>query len=197
MNDLTIKMKLPGTVQANLLLLALVFFSYLCGCATKSTVVYVPHDECSETAPQLNSIEVLDMNQEITEALKEYYTSWQGTRYRYGGLSHDGIDCSGFTLLTYKELFGQDLPRTVQEQVKEGTKISKSSLQAGDLIFFKTGRFQRHVGIYLEDDLFIHASRSKGVIISSLNDLYWQARYWKAQRIQSEAVLEKLASGTM
>ncbi len=186
MNDLTIKMKLPGTAQANLLLLVLVFLSYLCGCASKNTVVSVP---------PLDSIEELDMHQEISEALREYYTGWQGTRYRYGGLSHDGVDCSGFTLLTYKELFGQDLPRTVQEQIKEGTKISKSSLRAGDLVFFKTGRSQRHVGIYLEDDLFIHASRSKGVMISNLNDLYWQARYWKSQRIQSAVV--KLASGAI
>ena len=125
----------------------------------------------------------LGENEEITEALREYFIRWQGTRYRYGGLSHTGVDCSGLTLITYRELFGKNLPRTVKEQVKKGKKISKASLQAGDLVFFKTGIFQKHVGIYLEDDLFIHASGSKGVTISSLNNEYWQKRYWQAQRI--------------
>ncbi len=147
----------------------------------------------TEKAPE--SVSQLEENEAITEALKEYYISWQGTRYTYGGLSHNGVDCSGFTLLTYKELFGQDLPRTVKEQVKEGVKISQASLQPGDLVFFKTGLFQKHVGIYLEDDLFIHASRSKGVTISSLQNLYWQKRFWQAQRLQPEADLEILSSG--
>lgn len=180
-----------------MLLMGMVFLFCLSGCTSKNTVTYIPHDEPGKPMPQLDQNEELDLRQTVTEELMEYFTSWQGTRYRYGGLSRNGVDCSGFTLLTYKELFGKNLPRTVKGQVKEGTKISKSSLQAGDLVFFKTGLSQNHVGIYLEDDLFIHASRSKGVMISSLNNIYWQARYWQSQRLYPETDLGKLSSGIM
>lgn len=188
-NDSIIKIKLPRTVRLALLLMGIIMFFCLHGCASKSTVSYIPHGQVSKPVSHP------DENEEITEALKEYYMSWQGTQYIYGGLSHNGVDCSGFTLLTYRELFGQRLPRTVREQVEEGVRVSKASLQPGDLVFFKTGLFQKHVGIYLEDDLFIHASSSKGVTISSLNNIYWQKRFWQAQRVQPEADLEMLSSG--
>ena len=182
MQDTTVKKRLPQVARVTLLLIVTVLFFSLSGCSTKSTVSCIPSDEI--TPEELNrSLPQLDENEDVTEALRDYYNNWQGTRYKYGGLSHNGVDCSGLTLLTFKELFGKDLPRTVREQVKEGTKIPKTSLQAGDLVFFKTGLYQKHVGIYLEDDLFIHASRSNGVIISSLNNVYWQKRYWQAQRI--------------
>jgi cell wall-associated NlpC family hydrolase len=183
MNDITIKMRLPRSIRATFLLLATILFLFLGGCATKSTVIYVPHDNYNSSADS-KAMQQLEDNEEIREALREYFSHWRGTRYSYGGLSRSGVDCSGLTLITYKELFGKNLPRTVKEQVKRGKKISKASLQAGDLVFFKTGLFQKHVGIYLEDDLFIHASDSQGVTISSLNDEYWQKRYWQAQRIR-------------
>ncbi len=182
MNDITIKMRLPSTVRVTFLLLVTVQFFCLGGCATKGTVVYDPEDSYSSSAGS-KSIRQPGDNEEITEALKEYFIRWQGTRYRYGGLSRNGVDCSGLTLITYKELFGKNLPRTVKEQVKKGKKIPKTALRAGDLVFFKTGLFQEHVGIYLEDDLFIHASDAEGVTISSLNNEYWQKRYWQAQRL--------------
>lgn len=182
MNDITTKMRQPCAIRAALLLLVTTLFFCLSGCATKSNIIYVPQDSNQDTSADSNMRQFAD-NEEISEALREYFIRWQGTRYRHGGLSHKGVDCSGLTLITYKELFGKNLPRTVTEQVKKGKKIEKSSLQPGDLVFFRTGLFQKHVGIYLEDDLFIHASGSKGVIISSLNNVYWQKRYWQAQRI--------------
>lgn len=181
MQDKQVKIRLPRAVRGTLLLLVLVSFCCLGGCSTKNTVMYLPPDDANSNAEMNQPKSPADEN--ITEALKEYFVRWQGTRYRYGGLSHKGVDCSGLTLLTYKELFGKNLPRTVREQLKQGKKISKASLQAGDLVFFKTGLFQKHVGVYLEDDLFIHASGSKGVTISSLNNEYWQKRYWQAQRL--------------
>ncbi len=182
MIEFTIQMKLPHAVRAASLLFVTVLLFCLGGCATKSTVVYIPQNDTQDTSID-KTLRQFDDNEEISEALREYFIHWQGTRYRYGGLSRDGVDCSGLTLITYKELFGKNLPRTVKEQLKQGKKIDRSSLQPGDLVFFKTGLFGKHVGIYLEDDLFMHASGSKGVIISSLNNVYWQKRYWQAQRI--------------
>jgi lipoprotein Spr/probable lipoprotein NlpC len=111
------------------------------------------------------------------------YQSWQGTPYQLGGLSKKGIDCSGFVYLTFKDKFGVKLPRTTATQVKRGKRIYIGQLQAGDLIFFKTGWKTRHVGIYLSDGRFLHASTSKGVIISRLDNVYWKKKYWRAQRI--------------
>lgn len=181
MNEITRKRGLLPAVRAALLLMVMVLLFCSGGCATKGTVIYIPQGSDSSADKPLPKF---DDNEAISsDALREYFIRWQGTRYRYGGLSRKGVDCSGLTLITYKELFGKNLPRTVKEQVKRGRKIEKSSLQPGDLVFFRTGLFQKHVGIYLEDDLFIHASGSKGVTISSLNNAYWQKRYWQAQRI--------------
>lgn len=171
------------------LLMLVVFLFAFSGCMSKSTVSYYPHQKNSAKKSQA------EQNKEVTEALRKYFTSWQGTRYSLGGLSRKGVDCSGLTLLTYKELFGRDLPRTVQEQAEEGTKISKAALQAGDLVFFKTGAFQRHVGIYLKEDLFFHASPTKGVMISSLNNAYWQKKFWQAQRLRYGADSGKSSPG--
>ncbi|GAB6190381.1 NlpC/P60 family protein [Desulfocastanea catecholica] len=181
MSDLNVKMELPSTSRLPLVLLLIAFLFAFCGCMSKSTVTYFPQQKNSAKKSPA------DQNQEVTEALRQYFASWQGTRYSLGGLSRKGVDCSGLTLLTYKELFGKDLPRTVREQAEEGTKISKAALQPGDLVFFKTGAFQRHVGVYLEEDLFFHASFSKGVMISSLNNAYWQKKFWQAQRLRSGA----------
>lgn len=172
------------------LLMLLVFPFLFSGCHKKQSVTYPPasYDTSDPKLKpqQQNTVTVpkqVEPADSISQTLRKHYTSWKGTRYRYGGLSRKGIDCSGFTLLTFKKLFDKKLPRTVREQAKKGLKISKASLQPGDLVFFKTGRVQKHVGIYLEDNLFMHASRSHGVIISKMDDKYWRKRYWQAKRI--------------
>ncbi|MGB3209784.1 MAG: NlpC/P60 family protein [Desulforhopalus sp.] len=143
----------------------------------KGTVTYIPPEDRNRPNP-----EQLDYEERI-ETLTNHFLTWQGTRYRYGGLSRKGVDCSGFTLLTYKELFGKSLPRTVREQVQKGVPVPRSSLQPGDLVFFRTGVIQKHVGIYLENNRFMHASRSRGVMISRIDDTYWRKRFWQAKRI--------------
>jgi len=173
-----------------MLLLLAGCMSALCGCWNNTTVTYIPHENSDtrnvEQTLSYEQVQSLEQQRNLarTETLKNYFENWRGTRYRRGGLSHNGIDCSGFALLTYKELFGKELPRTVREQAQKGKLVKKEMLQPGDLVFFKTGHFQKHVGIYLEDDLFIHASRSHGVMLSSLDNSYWQERYWKAKRLQ-------------
>ncbi|PHS23173.1 MAG: peptidase P60 [Methylophaga sp.] len=119
----------------------------------------------------------------VSNLLQAQYNSWQGVPYRLGGLSKKGIDCSGFVYLTFKDQFGITLPRTTESQVKRGTRVYIGELQTGDLIFFKTAWRTRHVGIYLSDGQFLHASTSKGVIISRLDNVYWKKKYWRAQRV--------------
>jgi len=115
--------------------------------------------------------------------IEQQYIEWRGTPYRWGGTTRKGIDCSAFTLLTAKRQFNISLPRTVAEQAKRGVKVMKSQSKPGDLVFFKTGKNRLHVGIYYKDDYFLHASSSKGVVLSSLNQSYWKQRYWQTRRL--------------
>lgn len=118
----------------------------------------------------------------LSDLLYQHYREWHGTRYRLGGLSKSGIDCSGFVYLTFERL-GIPLPRTTHDQVHKGRDVARNQLQTGDLVFFRNGR-SNHVGVYLEDGKFMHSSTKTGVRISSLSNTYWQRTYWKARRLE-------------
>ena len=115
--------------------------------------------------------------------LYQQHREWQGVRYRLGGQSKVGVDCSGFVQLTYQSKLGVYLPRTAKQQSKLGTKIQKRELEASDLVFFRTGPTSKHVGIYLEKNKFLHVSQRKGVTISRLDNVYWQSKYWNSVRL--------------
>lgn len=119
----------------------------------------------------------------VRDALNGHFSSWRGVRHRFGGRSRRGVDCSAFVQLTFRDVFGMQIPRTTRKQSKLGKRIPKRSLAPGDLVFFKTGWRGRHVGVYVGGGTFIHASESKGVTKSSLQDHYWRKRYWKARRV--------------
>lgn len=107
-----------------------------------------------------------------------------GTPYKWGGTTTSGFDCSGYMVYVFKKS-GLSLPRTTTEQMKLGIAVSKSNLKAGDLVFFNTsGKGVSHAGIYIGNNNFIHASSSKGVMISSINDpYYWGSKYIGAKRV--------------
>lgn len=117
------------------------------------------------------------------------YQSWKGTHYRLGGHSHREIDCSALTQKLYQEAFSIDLPRTTSEQLTKGRKVKKATMHIGDLVFFKTGRSQKHVGIYIGENRFIHASRTKGVTISELTNPYWNQHLLAARRVLPDTVV--------
>jgi cell wall-associated NlpC family hydrolase len=104
-----------------------------------------------------------------------------------GGTDHSGIDCSGFVQRIYRDLFGLQLPRTTTDQVQYTNKIQSQTLQPGDLVFFRPSQTVRHVGIYLGEGEFAHASKSKGVMVSRMDDPYWREVYWTARRVLSES----------
>lgn len=120
----------------------------------------------------------MDLNIELFD----FYSEWEGVSYKLGGDSKNGIDCSGFIQKVFKEKFDMTIPRTTQMQSQLGKEIGKNELKSGDLVFFKTGDVN-HVGVYLEDGLFIHASTQIGVTISELDNSYFSKSYWKAQRV--------------
>lgn len=118
----------------------------------------------------------------LNNNLLSFYDDWKGTKYRLGGTSKKGIDCSSFVQQAMKNSSNITLPRSTYQQINMGETIKKSELQMGDLVFFKTGR-TNHVGIYIENGKFMHASTKKGVTISKLDNIYFKKNYWKAQRI--------------
>jgi lipoprotein Spr len=114
--------------------------------------------------------------------LFQFIEEWWSTRYSYGGTTKKGIDCSALTGLLLSSVYAITLPRTAREQYAVSKKISKDDLQEGDLVFFNTRGGVSHVGVYLGNDYFVHASVANGVTISSLNDNYYSGRYIGAGR---------------
>ena len=110
---------------------------------------------------------------------------WLGVRYRKGGLDRNGIDCSGLAAQMYLAVTGIALPRSTQDQSRCGNLVSRTELRPGDLIFFVALKDKQvdHVGIYLGDAKFVHASYSKGVVVSSLLQDYYVQRYHSARRV--------------
>ena len=129
-----------------------------------------------------------DDTAQLRGQLYQHYQLWRGTPYRLGGITTRGIDCSGFVLITFKALLNLRLPRTVEEQASFGQAINPADLHSGDLVFFRTGVAMRHVGIYLEQGRFMHASTRRGVMVSALADNYWRQRFWQARRIHAPQV---------
>ena len=120
---------------------------------------------------------------EIEKRIRDEYMRWKGTRHKLGGTGRDGIDCSGFVQAVYKNIFKVELPRTTKELMKQGILIGRDDLQAGDLVFFKPPTYPEHVGIYLNREEFVHASKKGGVTISQIDLYYWGRYYFTARRI--------------
>lgn len=123
------------------------------------------------------------LNDAVYQKLIAQYHEWKGVPYKLGGMNKRGVDCSGFIYDTFRSKLGVDIPRSTELQSQVGKTIKKSQLRTGDLVFFKTGFNVRHVGVYLDDGEFMHASTSRGVMISNLANVYWKAKYWKSIRI--------------
>ncbi|MBT2296433.1 C40 family peptidase [Pseudomonas fluorescens] len=124
----------------------------------------------------------------LADSILERGMSLIGTRYRFGGSSEAGFDCSGFIGYLFREEAGMNLPRSTREMINvKAPLVARSELEPGDLLFFATnGRRGRvsHAGIYLGDNQFIHSSsrRSGGVRIDNLGDSYWSKTFIEAKR---------------
>ncbi|WP_081303071.1 C40 family peptidase [Gilliamella sp. App6-5] len=168
--------RLLGTLLSNcinlqqLFLITTLIFSIfmLFGCSTSQGQVAVKSTKPSPT---------------MLAKIESHYKKWQNTPYRYGGTTLAGSDCSALVMNFFKNKLSKTLPRSAAEQAKLGVKVKKP--KAGDLVFFKTGRSRSglHVGIYYADGKFLHASTSKGVTYSNLNESYWKKHYWMARRL--------------
>ena len=150
-----------------------------CGVARKASVPVNSPDN----VPVMTSVVSTSEMSSIQERLFSAHSQWEGTPYVLGGKGSDGVDCSSFTQIVFDDFFDISLPRNTREQLQSGEGIRRRSIRPGDLIFFRTGRSTLHVGIAMERGDFLHASVSRGVMISNLSEPYWAGRYLGARRL--------------
>lgn len=157
----------------------IVFLFLLTGCGSKKNVA-------SGSSSQPPAIPSATASKIIREA-----ELWIGTPYRYGAQTRrKGTDCSGMTMVIYRDKAGVSLPRNSAEQQRFCMPVSKENLQPGDLVFFSSstrGGRVNHVGIYRGDGEFIHASSSRGVMVSRLDQKYFATHYHSAGRVRELA----------
>ena len=197
---------------APLVPLALVTLLY--GCAAHSPVQEQPQQVKNSATAQSSVIyqEELDTEKELSDFNKKPYElpvladsilergmSLIGTRYRFGGTSEAGFDCSGFIGYLFREEAGMNLPRSTREMINVNAPlVARNNLKPGDLLFFSTAGRGRvsHAGIYLGDNQFIHSSsrRSGGVRVDNLGDSYWSKTFIEAKRALAMAPTTVTAS---
>jgi len=140
-----------------------------------------------------SSIHISDNLDNASRSLLAEAQTWLGTKYKYGGHSKSGTDCSGMVMEVFLSSAGIKLPRSSREQHNYCRKVSRDELVPGDLVFFannlRTGRIG-HVGLYVGDGQMIHASTSRGVIVSRLSEDYWHRHYAASGRVEA---FEKMA----
>ncbi len=118
---------------------------------------------------------------------REFY-SWLGVRYRYGGLSRDGVDCSGFVRIICNRIYGTSLSGGAGEHFKHCIPVERDELDEGDLVFFKIRKtYISHVGLYLGNGRFVHAAVHGGVRIDSLSQAYYDKYYYLSGRLKQKA----------
>ena len=121
----------------------------------------------------------------LQNALLKSFENWKGTRYSFGRDSSRGIDCSALTRRVYREVFSFELPRVTKDQIKVGRHVSRHNLKPGDILYFRPDGKYNHTAVYLGNSLFINASSSKGVILSSMEHSYWSKYFVHGVRVDT------------
>ena len=142
-----------------------------------------PDEQESLAKDYLSQIMGVAMSATSNMKLFHFVYDWIGTPYRFGGSSRRGIDCSAFTKELYSEVFNMDIQRSSRDIFSMVSPVRRDDLKEGDLVFFKIhSRRISHVGIYLGNNRFAHAS-SRGVAISSLDDAYYRRYFYRGGRM--------------
>lgn len=165
----------------------LIFIFFICACSAKKEFV---NNTSSTNKDEQQFIEKystllgISLKPGCNRKLIESVTSWLNTPYKYGGYTKQGTDCSGFVQQVFLEVYALSLPRSAADIYAFIKKINRQDIKEGDLVFFKINSAKvNHVGIYLADEYFIHASTQKGVIISSLQEAYYAKYFHSVGRI--------------
>jgi lipoprotein Spr len=129
----------------------------------------------------------VDQNKIDNIGLYSFIDEWYGVPYKYGGKTKNGIDCSNFTCTLYLNVYKRSISGTSSSIYEQCKVVSKKELKEGDLIFFKIdGNKISHIGIYLQNNKFVHATTKKGVMIDDLDEAYYQKYYYKSGRLSGQ-----------
>ena len=140
-------------------------------------------------AEKYSSIMGVDVEAIQNGRLYAFVDQWMGTPYKFGGLDHDGIDCSGLAVLLEQQVYGINIPRTTSQQIHIIKRKYEEDLQEGDLVFFDfDGKKFSHVGVYLQNGYVVHASSSRGVMIVRLHDPSMYKHFSRAGSIQVDSL---------
>lgn len=163
---------------------------------TPSTSLEKTLNETPEPAPIKITALQFNYADDKARAITDFTLQWEGTPHRIGGMSREGIDCSGFTVLMFRELFDHNFSsRRSADLFTEVDPVPRRDLQPGDLVFFKIyGRRIDHVGVYIGDGVFAHASVRKGVIFSRLTEPYYDQRFYMGGRIKKASAINESSS---
>ncbi len=165
-------------------------YSYNNKSKTKRSSIKIKTPEVVASPLQTKYSIIMDVNAEnlSNTALLQQIDDWWGTKYCHGGVNYSCIDCSAFTQMMLRDVYHVRIPRTAVEQYKLTRRVKENELKEGDLVFFNTTSSGiSHVGLYLTNDKFVHASSSNGVIISDLNEAYWKKRFSGGGRVAFDA----------
>lgn len=165
--------------------LAALLFMFICVSLQAQTTTKKETEDPDNLAKEYFS-QILGVASSATSNVKlyQFVYDWVGTPYRLGGDTKRGIDCSGFAFALYEKVFNTVIGNNSRNIFTMVNPVSKDELQEGDLVFFKIrSRSISHVGVYLGNNKFAHASSSRGVMISNLNESYWQRYYYKGGRL--------------
>ena len=168
-------------LKQNFLFFTLILF--LIGCGTVAPRFTAK--ETKKNVPVEIPIPKENVNSKIPQQkMMDVVLNYLGTPYKFGGATLEGIDCSAFTQVVYDKSIGKKIPRSTGEQFNFGAEIKSNEIEFGDLLFFNNEQSKlSHVGVYIGDNLFAHASESAGVTISSFGSNYYKKRFTGARRI--------------
>lgn len=162
------------------------------GCSSSGATRTSP--SAANQSGQGDPVKVLRLTQ-VQRRIESAAQEWYGTPYKWGGSSKDGVDCSAFVKNVYEDAFAYELPRVTETQVQEGVKVPRDQIRPGDLVFFHPENEYNHVGVYLGDGTFAHASSNDGVTKADMETSYWKRYYWTARRpITTATVPDALAT---
>lgn len=169
---MTIPMPFKKTFRSDLLI-AVLALCLLSACGSRRHTVKTNTTSAAAAADVMSKLK--------NKSLYRFITDWAGVRYRLGGMDKNGVDCSGFAYLLEKDIYGIQLPRRSRDQAQVVKNKDQRQLKEGDLLFFSFGGNEvDHVGVYLSDNFFVHASTTRGVVVDDLTLPAYQKAFVKA-----------------
>ncbi|MFV8225048.1 C40 family peptidase [Christiangramia aquimixticola] len=161
----------------------------LSSCGTRSKVITQKEDRSPRQSHRYEDLEKPEAVENVAEEIAANAKKFEGTKYKYGGTTESGMDCSGLVYVSFLEE-GISLPRTSRDMSLQGRRLYLDEVTQGDLLFFETNKNRKvinHVGLVVavndEHIYFIHSSTSRGVIISSLSESFWKNNFVMARRV--------------